>query len=192
MTSLEGFQRRHKSSRSTRSRPGTLDRAPAARSRNGFERTAASPDITPAFHARSSSAPCVVHSPTATHPSPTPTMAGLGDMAGLGASLPDREGGGKKKEGDSDDKDPDVRPREPARLCLMPNPETARRFRVCVVRVLLPLSLSKRPPPRHRRDPRSGRPFLAADAPVQTSPRRATFADLTDPHLSHTRSSLRA
>jgi hypothetical protein len=38
-------------------------------------------------------------------------MAGLGDMAGLGATLPDRDGGGKKKGGDSDDEDPDVRPR---------------------------------------------------------------------------------
>ena len=81
-------------------------------------------------------------------------MAGLGDMAGLGATLPDREGGGKKKGGDSDDQDPDVRPRDPARLCVMPQPETARRFRVHVAHPSLPLSPSKRTPPGRRRDPR--------------------------------------
>ena len=150
-------------------------RAPAALiARNGFERTAASTETVPTFHARSRSAPCVAHSPPATHTSRTSTMAGLGDMAGLGATLPDRDGGGKKKGGDSDDEDPDVRPRELARLCVMPHPETTRRFRLRIAHLSSRLAPSKRTPPGRRRGPRRGRSPLAADAPVQTPPRRAT------------------
>lgn len=73
-------------------------------------------------------------------------MAGLGDMAGLGASLPDRDGGGKKKGDDSDDEDPDVRSREPARLRVMPRPEARRRFRVRIAHLASPLAPSKRTP----------------------------------------------
>ena len=175
VTSPGGFHRRPRLSGGDvelgRGRQG----APAALiARNGFERTAASTETVPTFHARSRSAPCVAHSPPATHTSRTSTMAGLGDMAGLGATLPDRDGGGKKKGGDSDDEDPDVRPRELARLCVMPHPETTRRFRLRIAHLSSRLAPSKRTPPGRRRGPRRGRSPLAADAPVQTPPRRAT------------------
>ena len=147
---------------------GGSDRAKRLRKNGGFNR-----DLP---HISRAQPLCPVCCPLATGDSHTrtSTMAGLGDMAGLGATLPDRDGGGKKKGGDSDDEDPDVRPRELARLCVMPHPETTRRFRLRIAHLSSRLAPSKPNTP--------GAPSWPASRPISSRPTRR-FKRLRDARL---------